>query len=214
MMKLNDSTSFRKKQNEDWNAFKAYELYCALKAHFSSSYDFTKFNGRLGVTQAAYNRRKDRYFFEQLAKKFTKEKATELLISNLLYNNSVWIGDMFDLKAYEVHRKWSGIFESLTYRFQQDLLLLDNPPKADLFWMLRSENSQIPEIVNMTYRWEITFETAIILDLIFNYLDLANKHISKNIVWDKRYNQLKKYQALLDVEVDNFKTIIRDMLHK
>ena len=40
-------------------AFDAYKIYMALKAHFNSDYDFNKYGGKTTVTKQSYLKRKD-----------------------------------------------------------------------------------------------------------------------------------------------------------
>ena len=43
-------------------AYEAYKIYHALKLHFNSDYDYTKYNGKAKVTVDSYLKRKDRTF--------------------------------------------------------------------------------------------------------------------------------------------------------
>ena len=43
------------------NEFEAYKHYLALKLHFSSDYDYFKYNGKTNATQQSFEKRKDRF---------------------------------------------------------------------------------------------------------------------------------------------------------
>ena len=48
-----------------------YLMYCAMKAHFSKNdYDFITYNGKSRVSRNSFYKRKDRYFFVKLSKKY------------------------------------------------------------------------------------------------------------------------------------------------
>ena len=48
-----------------------YLMYCAMKAHFGKGkYDFVQYEGKTKVSRDSFYKRKDRYFFARLAKKY------------------------------------------------------------------------------------------------------------------------------------------------
>ena len=50
------------------NEFEAYQKYIALKLHFTSDYDYFKYNGKTNVTLNSFNERKDKFHFKKLVK--------------------------------------------------------------------------------------------------------------------------------------------------
>ena len=48
------------------NEFEAYKEYIALKLHFTSDYDYFKYNGKTNVTLHSFEERKDKYHFKRL----------------------------------------------------------------------------------------------------------------------------------------------------
>ena len=48
-----------------------YLTYCAMKAHFGKGdYDFIKYDGKTKVSRESFWKRKDRYFFVKVSKKY------------------------------------------------------------------------------------------------------------------------------------------------
>ena len=72
-------------------AFDAYKIYMALKAHFNSDYDFNKYGGKTTVTKQSYLKRKDKFFFGRVARKY-KEQVKDFFISNFLVKEKGYIG--------------------------------------------------------------------------------------------------------------------------
>ena len=63
-----------------------YLMYCAMKAHFGKGkYDFVQYEGKTKVSRDSFYKRKDRYFFARLAKKYDDPKV----IQNWLLSNFV-----------------------------------------------------------------------------------------------------------------------------
>ena len=55
-------------------AFDAYQVYTAIKLHFSSSrYDYFKFDGKTKVSIEKFLQRNDRYFFEKISNKYNTD---------------------------------------------------------------------------------------------------------------------------------------------
>jgi len=47
-----------------------YQSYLAFKNHFTKEkYDYFKYGGRSRASEGAFNKRKDRYFFERMSRK-------------------------------------------------------------------------------------------------------------------------------------------------
>jgi len=64
------------------SAFECYKEYVALKNHFTQkSYDYVKYNGKTSVKADSFNSRKDKIFFEKLAK---HKDPKGFLIANLV----------------------------------------------------------------------------------------------------------------------------------
>ena len=71
-------------------AYEAYKIYHALKLHFNSDYDYTKYNGKAKVTVDSYLKRKDRPFFAKVARKYiTPENTKNFFVSNFIVNPKV-----------------------------------------------------------------------------------------------------------------------------
>ncbi|MCU0389048.1 MAG: hypothetical protein MUE71_10620, partial [Chitinophagaceae bacterium] len=77
------------------NAFGAYRMYLAMKAHFTKeSYDYVKYAGKTNASEASFNVRKDRYYFQKLAAKYDSEQLKNLFIVALYEKPDVWIGNI------------------------------------------------------------------------------------------------------------------------
>ena len=101
-------------------AFEAYKEYVALKNHFTkANYDYIKYNGHVTVKLDSFNKRKDKLFFEKLAK---IENVHEFLIANFSVNPKLWIRDLaYSEDAQLTYNDWKKRQQSLTYNLKQDL---------------------------------------------------------------------------------------------
>jgi hypothetical protein len=55
--------------------FAAYALWNALKLHFTSeSYDYFKYKGKMKISDESFLKRRDRFFFAKLERKYKKSE--------------------------------------------------------------------------------------------------------------------------------------------
>ena len=66
------------------NEFECYNLYTALKLHFTTDYDYFKYGGKCNVTPASFNKRRERFFFKKLAREYPDPELRDFLVSNFL----------------------------------------------------------------------------------------------------------------------------------
>ena len=99
------------------NGYLAYQIYQSLKLHFTSDYDAVKYNYKTAVKRNTFEKRRDRYFFEKLSRRFNREQLIDYFTSNLIENPNVWIGDMSD----DVYKAYIARYDKLTYMFEQDM---------------------------------------------------------------------------------------------
>ena len=180
------------------NAYEAFILYSAVKAHFTrNNYDFFKYNGKVKYTNHSFETRKDKYFFHKLSK---REDPLELLVANMSENPSLWVGDLFDNKAQEVHAVYKKRKESLTYIFKNDIdNLLDN--FEDNFKVV---DGQYPHLLNLLVRKKITKQSFIIINDCVRFAGKWNKQISDTIIWPKIALNCKKLQPFMQYEKDKY----------
>ena len=89
----------------DNSGFAAYALWNAIKLHFSSNYDYFKYNGKSNVTKTTFSTRKDKYSFYKLSRRYSLDELKQYYIANLLVKDSQWIGDIIGQEGEENYKK-------------------------------------------------------------------------------------------------------------
>ena len=107
------------------SAFECFKEYVALKNHFSKpTYDYFKYNGKVKLNPSSFDTRKDKLFFQKLAK---HPDVQNFLIANLSENERAWIKDLaYSEDAEKVYKTWLKRQQSLSYVFKQELGKLDS----------------------------------------------------------------------------------------
>tara|TARA_B100001057_G_scaffold23735_3_gene21951 strand:- start:2338 stop:2922 length:585 start_codon:yes stop_codon:yes gene_type:complete len=185
--------------------FESYKLYNALKLHFETNYDAIKYNFKSNVTPQSFFKRKDKYFFAKLSKKYNGE-LKEFYVSQFI-NTEKYVGDMMDSEAEQNYMKYKKIKESIHRVFSVDINRIgeENVPFDDMF---KAVDGQHPLIVKLWMQEEISLETVVILNSIFGFIDRESKNISDTIIWPDTRRLIEKYTPFVNFNTNKCKTML------
>jgi hypothetical protein len=190
------------------SAFDVYSIYLAVKAHFTSKkYDYFRYGGRTKTSEEKFNKRNDRYFFEKLSKKFTKEEIEQYFVSNFLVNSNFYIKDMDDKNFLE----WKKRSQSISYLFTQDLenvLMLS----SDLNEALQCRKGQHSTVLKMYLGGIIMIETLVLLNRVTRFVNHYDEIMYDDVVWEQASNRLKKYDPFIKIEPTKIKELVKRKL--
>ena len=176
--------------------FDSYKLYNALKLHFETDgYDAVKYNYKSNVSAQSFFKRKDKYFFAKLAKKYEKDLLT-YFVSN--FKNGVgYVGDMINEDGERNYLDHKRIQESIHRVFSIDINKLNEQgqPFDNLF---KSVDGQIPLVIKLWLQEEISLETVVILNAIFGYVLRESETISDTIIWPDTKRKIVKYTPFVN----------------
>jgi len=197
---------------EEGSGFSAFALYNAIKLHFiTDSYDYFKYHGKTNVTRDNFAIRKDKYTFYKLSRKYKLEDLKNFYVANFLVTESKWIGEIANLEGEETYKQWQKRNQSLTYRFEQDIIGLLNATQTPNE-MLVVEDGQYPLLLKELTYSTINFETVCILNHIMNFLPMWSKKISDDVVWPSWKRRIEKYTPFIEFDKDKLKFILKESL--
>ena len=183
------------------NEFDACQLYMALKLHFTTKYDYFKYNGKTKFTVAQFNKRKDKYQFVRLARKYSQEELVEYFCANLIKGKQ-WIGD-FSKDNWLEHQK---VIQSLEYTYKNDLEnLLTNDQKFDIIF--ECGQGSHPRLLKQYLGKKISLETMVILEKVLSYRKNFDKAINETYIWPDISKRLEKYSPFVKIDVRKFRQI-------
>jgi hypothetical protein len=194
----------------DGTGFAAFALYNALKTHFTSkSYDFFKYNGKTNVSKETFMKRKDKYSFYKLSRKYSLEELRNFYLANFVYGNSTWVGEMTGPEGEVAYKKWQKTNQSLTYVFENDILRLIGNGTAQ---MLTVNDGQHPVLLREVMSGAITVETMVILNHMMNFFPMWNRKISDDIIWPNWCLKCEKYTPFVTYDKVKFKNILKEVI--
>jgi len=198
--------------------FETYQHYLSLKNHFTNpKYDFFKYGAKTRASIASFNKRRDKYWFEKTSRKYSDKEVVDFLVSNFVEADNasnLWIGEIIN-SGERTYADWMRRQQSLTYLFKEQ--------SSELFLETKLEDALNcskghPPVLKRFLSGKISFlsgkisiETLVIYDKIF----LFGKKFDKKLldpVWETVSLKMKKYNPFLNIDVFQFKKILREII--
>ena len=182
---------------EGWQA---YQMYLGLKLHFTSDYDYNQYSGKTRASKSSFLKRKDRYFFARVAKKYD-DKTLEYFVANFAKSPKGWLGDFKE----ENYLEWSKNKQSLTYNFLNDMsFLFQQVDDFDSIFSLQT--GKHPVLLKNFLAKRISLETMVILQGLLNYVKRFDEGMKDDLVWPDSRRLIVKYGAFLSYDKEKCKT--------
>lgn len=183
------------------SAFEAYKDYVALKNHFTKTdYDYIKYNGKTGLTFSSFEKRKDKVFFEKLAK---NPDYHEYLVANLSNNPKLWIRDLaYSENANVIFLNWKKRNQSLTYNFKTDFKKILDAPKGH----------QHPAAMRLYLAGEISLESLCIFTTMTGAVKDWDSKLEYDPIWEDLRLRVVKYTPFVKFEKTKIKQVMLDIM--
>ena len=194
--------------------FDAYKTYLALKQHFTSSYDYFKYNGKVRANIESFLKRKDKFFFRKLQKRYDKNELVEFFVSNFIVSGDNWIGSLVSQESEQNYALWRKNKESISYNYRNELsLLYDYCLSNDIPYnqLVLVEDGNHPVLLRLLLQNKISLETIIILDDILRFTRYWNVKLD-DIIWDEKKKLIYKYRSFIEYDLDKCKQITKEIL--
>ena len=187
----------------------AYRCYLALKNHFTKDhYDYHKYRGKTRATNAAFYKRKDRFWFEKFARQKSDKEVVDFFVSNFVYSTdpgTMWIGEMIK-EGEERYVQWQKRVQSLSYIFKEEVSTLFDDSKVDEVFDCSAGH---PPILKSYLGKKTSLETLVICDRIFEYRKDFDQKLD-DPVWETVSRKIKKYGPFLNIDVPRYKKILKE----
>lgn len=177
--------------------YEAYTTYLAMKNHFEKDgYDFFRYGGKVTAKVESFYARKDKYFFEKLAR---KDDLVNFMMANFLEKEKVWSRDLVQEDADKIYRDWVKRTQSLSYLFSEDLEKIEDIKAA-----LAVHDGQHPELLRLMMSHKVSVETVIVLESLIGFMKNWDEKIEDAVIWPSQRRKLKKYRPFLKFDPKKF----------
>jgi hypothetical protein len=193
--------------------YQVYIEYLALKSHFSNvKYDYFKYNKKVRASATSFNARSDKYWFEKTSRKYKDEEIVDFLVANFIESSSVnqiWIGEIIN-SGERTYTEWMKRQQSLTYLFkEQSEELLSEIKLEDAFNCSKGH----PPVLKKFLSGKISPEVLVIYDILFQFGNVFDKKLL-DPVWETVSLKIRKYKPFLQIDVFNYKKLLREMINE
>ena len=192
--------------------FDAYRCYLSMKNHFTKDkYDYHKYRGKSRATVQSFYKRKDRFWFEKLARNKSDQEVVEFFVSNFITctdPGKLWIGEMIK-EGEGRYTEWKKRNQSLSYVFKEETESVFSDGNFDS--MFAMDGTRHPQILKEYLRKNISIETLVILDKILEFRSNFDSHL-KDPVWETVSMRMKKYSPFLNIDVQRYKQILKQVV--
>ena len=192
--------------------FDAYKQYLSLKNHFTKEkYDYHKYCGKSRATVKSFYKRKDRFWFEKLARNKSDQEVVEFFVSNFVTctdPGKLWIGEMIR-EGEGRYTSWKRRTQSLSYVFKEEMeSMLANQDINSAFASTSGHSPMLKGYLS----GDISLETMVICDKILGYRTDYDKTLT-DPVWETVSMRMRKYSPFLNIDVFHYKKILKEMVH-
>jgi hypothetical protein len=193
--------------------FETYQHYLSLKNHFTNpKYDFFKYGAKTRASVTSFNKRKDKYWFEKTSRKYSDKEVVDFLVSNFTATDNpqnLWIGEIIN-SGERNYADWMKRQQSLTYLFkEQSNELLSENELETLFNCTKGH----PLILKKFLSGSVSLETLTIFDKVFHFSKNFDKKLD-DPVWESVSLKMKKYSPFLNIDMFQYKKILRSIINE
>ena len=192
--------------------YQTYQTYLSMKSHFTNpKFDFFKYGGKSRATMTSFNKRKDKYWFEKTSRKYSDEEVLNFLLANFVNTDTpqnLWIGEIIN-SGERTYADWMRRKQSMTYIFKEESekLLLEN--ELEIVFDCSKGH---PLLLKRYLGGEISLETFTILEKVFSFKKEFDKKLL-DPVWETVGMKINKYKPFLNINVFQFKKVLRDIVN-
>lgn len=188
---------------------KAYNLFTALKLHFTTDYDFFRYNGKTrAISESALTTHKAYHHFRRLERRYSKD-LEGFIVSNMVYNEVKWPGDLVTPEAEKIYRDWKKVSESLKYNIRQELMFIAED--ARMYHEIFKSDGGHPKLLKYYLGKKISIETLIAMNEALGFVPYWTKNIRDTIVWPDVLRLMGKYRPFLRFDVPEIKRMMREI---
>ncbi|ASU00603.1 DNA helicase loader [Aeromonas phage AS-gz] len=184
----------------------AFMLYLMMKQHMAGKYDIIKYSWNMKVTDAAFNKRRDKYFFDKMSDKFHLKDLTEIFLATFLENSNGWAGDLVSEDAMAAHRELLGRYIRFSEIYREDLknlVYFSNKVNVPIGKLLEyNEKQQTSPIFKLLQSGLIKTETFLVIDSFLGIIDKIDEKMSADIIWQNWHTKLVNYRKLVVINND------------
>ena len=187
--------------------YDAYCLYLAINNHFhSDSYDYFKYNGKVSAKLESFMKRKDKYHFAKLSRKYNDE-LKDFLVANFS-KKKYYVRDLLEMECEKNYIEFKKRKQKLTYLITEEMKYLFDKYKH-IDFCIGIKDGQHSNILREYLGGRITAETFVAADKIFDIFNDYDTMVNENFIWPKTRKRLDSLAPFLELEHKKLQTVLQ-----
>ena len=187
--------------------YDAYCLYLAINNHFySDSYDYFKYNGKVSAKLESFMKRKDKYHFAKLSRKYNDE-LRDFLVANFS-KKKYYVRDLLEMECEKNYIEFKKRKQKLTYLITEEMRYLFDKYKH-IDFCIGIKDGQHSNILREYLGGRITAETFVAADKIFGIFNDYDTMVNENFIWPKERKRLDNLAPFLELEHRKLQTVLQ-----
>ena len=187
--------------------YDAYCLYLAINNHFhTESYDYFKYNGKVSAKLESFMKRKDKYHFAKLARKYNDE-LKDFLVANFS-KKKYYVRELLEMECEKNYIEFKKRKQKLTYLITEEMRYLFDKYKH-IDFCIGIKDGQHSNILREYLGGRIAAETLVAADKIFGIFTDYDSMVSENFIWPKTRKRLDSLAPFLELENKKLQTVLQ-----
>ena len=187
--------------------YDAYCLYLAINNHFySDSYDYFKYNGKVSAKLESFMKRKDKYHFAKLSRKYNDE-LRDFLVANFS-KKKYYVRDLLEMECEKNYTEFKKRKQKLTYLITEEMRYLFDKYKH-IDFCIGIKDGQHSNILREYLGGRIAAETLVAADKIFGIFKDYDSMVNENFIWPKTRKRLDSLAPFLELEDKKLQTVLQ-----
>lgn len=187
--------------------YDAYCLYLAINNHFySDSYDYFKYNGKVSAKLESFMKRKDKYHFAKLSRKYNDE-LKDFLVANFS-KKRYYVRDLLEMECEKNYTEFKKRKQKLTYLITEEMRYLFDKYKH-IDFCIGIKDGQHSNILREYLGGRIAAETLVAADKIFGIFKDYDSMVNENFIWPKTRKRLDSLAPFLELEDKKLQTVLQ-----
>ena len=183
-----------------------FQLYLAIKMHFTTRYDFFLYKGKVKSKACSYEvllRKNYRGAIYKLSKVYDAKQLRDYFIANMLVNEGSHIFDV-DSEGKRIYNDFIRRKDSRVYTYKQDInrvcIELEKLGKTDFWQCLEVGNNRHPLLFRMFVGNYISPETMCILSKFNDYLNTWDLTVQDQMLYPVVAMQIRKLSPFIMIK--------------
>ena len=176
-----------------------YLMYCAMKAHFGKNdYDFITYNGKSRVSRNSFYKRKDRYFFVKLSRKYKEyDDIKNYMVSNFIVEQRGYVANFND-RNYETWKDKRNNFYNIFTEEIRPFVNNFNP-------IFEAKKNEHPLLLKEYLGKRVSIETLIVLEELVDFTKSWNRIMLEDYIWYDIKKLMKNYKRFLTIDKNRYR---------